>query len=240
MVRTKTMSNKISPGQCHNIGGQVSDILFASSADSVKAQEVADSRSHPFWTKFNDLVQIFLVKAEEVKETIIEWMVDLTIPAQPEFIVAEKFTKSNPNVKFWYLGDNFEIWFLPLTEKTLDESLVGIGKLRIPAKLAEMTPEQPAPRIATTSQIYWMILQQPRGEKPNGKNLRLLTNGYVNLFRALDKDGIERTVHVHWCGGIGWYVYANELENVNRWDAGSQVISRKSVLQTLEPLAPAA
>ncbi len=227
MVRMKTMSNKISPGQCHNIGGQASDILFASNADGEKAQEVANSRNHPFWVAFNGLVQTFLVKAEEVKETILDWLSDLIIPTQPEFIVAEKFTKENPDVQFWYFGDNFKTWCMPMTEKAVGEATVSVSKLRIRATLAKMTPEQPAPRIVTASQIYWMLSQQPKGEKPNGKTRRLSVDGSANLFRVIDVNGEERAVYAGWDDGYGWGVDASVLEDDYQWRAGSRVISRK-------------
>ncbi len=77
------------------------------------------------------------------------------------------------------------------------------------------------------SQIYWMLAQQPKGEKPNGKNRRLLVNGYVNLFRVIDANGEERAVCARWDEGSGWYVYARELEHEYQWDAGGQAVSRK-------------
>lgn len=239
------MSNeKVTSGQSLSFGGKVAGILHALGTDKKETQFAIDDEGHPVWAKLTTVLSECLVKVEEVKEeikeTILEWLADISIPAQTEFVVAEKFTKSNPDVKFWYFGNNFETWFLPLTEKAVEESLVGIGKLRIPANLAEMTPEQPAPRITTTSQFYWMMSQQPRGEKPNGKNRRLLVDGSANLFRVIDVNGEERAVFVGWDGGLGWFVCARELGHVFQWGAGDQVISRKSVLQTLESLAPAA
>ncbi len=239
------MSEKITSGQSLAFGGQVANILHDLRVDKGETQFALESQGHPVWEKLTVILTESLIKeekvAEQVKEAIIEWTADLTIPAQPEFVVADHFTKPNPNnIEFWNFGENFRNWFMPLTEKAVEESIVGIGKLRIPAKFAEMTPEQPAPRIVTMSQICWMILQQPKGEKPNGRNRKLLVNGYADLFCAFDKDGIERAVEIFWIDSFGWNIDGEVLEHDIQWCAGRQVISRKSDLKTLEPLAPAA
>lgn len=161
------------------------------------------------------------------EEDILDWTGDLVIPAQPEFVVAEHFTKENQNIQFWYFGDSFRAWFLPVTEKEVGETTVKIGTLKVQAKLAQMTPELGENRILTASQLRWMLLQQPKGEKPNGKNRRLLTNGYANILRVLDKEGIERAVRADCYDGHGWYVNAYELEYDYRWGAGYQVVSSK-------------
>lgn len=221
-------NEKISPGQCHTIGGQVSDRLFKSNANFGIAQDVSEVRSHPFWAEFDGLVQKFLVVAEVVKATIIEWLGDLVIPAQGQFEVATHFTKTNPGgVQFWDFGSNFTSWIMPMTEKEVGETMVAIGKLRVKANFAEMASELGAPRIVTASQFYWMLSQQPNGEKPNGKNRQLPVDGSVTLLRVLDKDGIERAVLVYWRDGYGWLVYAFDLEHGSQWHAGYQVVSSK-------------
>lgn len=219
--------NKVTSSQSLNFGGQVAGILHELEADKGETQLAIESRSHPVWAKITSVIQECLVKVEEVKVTIIEWLSDLTIPAQKEFTVVEHFTKANPDVKFWDFGGNFMSWFRPLVENEVGETTARIGKLRVPAKIAEMTPELGERRIMTLSQLYWMLSQQPKGEKPNGKNRRLLTNGYANLLRVLDKDGIERSVYAGWSDGSGWYVCARGLEDELRWYAGYQVVSSK-------------
>ncbi|MEK9200792.1 MAG: hypothetical protein AAB909_02325 [Patescibacteria group bacterium] len=221
-------NEKISPGQCHTIGGQVSDRLFKSNANFEIAQDVSEVRSHPFWAEFDGLVQKFLVVAEVVKATIIEWLGDLVIPAQGQFEVATHFTKTNPNgVQFWDFGPNFISWFMPMTEKGVGETKVALGKLRVKAIFSEMTPELGTSRVVTTSQIYWMICQQPNGEKPDGKKRRLAVDGSVTILRALDKDGKERAVGVYWDDGGGWRVFASGLEYERQWNAGHLVVSSK-------------
>ncbi len=160
-------------------------------------------------------------------EDIFVWEGDLVIPAQDEFLVADHFTTSNPGVKFWDFGSHFKSWFMSMTEKKVGETTAAIGKLRVNAKLADMTPDLGEDRVRTISQLYWMLSQQPRGEKPDGKNRRLLTNGYSNILRVLDKDGIERAVFARWDDDGGWLVNALELEFEDRWDAGGQVVSGK-------------
>ncbi len=214
--------------QCVELGIKLARRFQALGLDPQKLQEPIEKDTHPFWTEALVLGQVhFGMPLEEVKQTVLEWLSDWTIPSQTEFSVAEKFTKSNPNIQFWYFGDNFESWFTPTTEKSISEATVSVNKLRIRATLAEMTPEQPAPRLVTMSQIYWMLAQQPKGEKPNGKNRRLLVNGYVNLFRVIDANGEERAVYACWFEGNGWFVYAYELELGYQWHAGYQAISRK-------------
>lgn len=226
-------NQKISPGQCHCLGGQMSDRIFKSDADFERSQEVLESQNHPFWPAFDALVKKFLVAVEAAKETIIEWLGDLVIPAQGQFEIAKHFNKTNPGgIQFWDFGSNFTSWFGPMTEKEVGETKVALGKLRTKANFAEMIPELGAPRIVTASQIYWMLSQQPNGEKPNGKNRRFAVDGSVTLLRAIDKDGIERAVFVFWNDGVGWLVYARGLEGEHRWDVGHQVVSSKCVLGT--------
>lgn len=209
------------------MGGEIAERLMASDIDRDLLQNSIETKKHPFWPEFDTLVKKFFVAVEAAKEAILEWMCDITIPAQPKFIVAEKFTKDNTEVKFWHFGSNFMTWFGPMTEGETLETKVSVNRLRIKAKFADMTPELSEPRLVTVSQLYWMLQQQPKGEKSNGKNRRLLVNGYVNLLRIPDKDGIERSVIVYWHDGGGWYVYADGLESEDEWDAGLQVVSSK-------------
>ncbi len=163
--------------------------------------------------------------AEKVNNNILEFVADFTIPAQPQFVVAEKFT-DNGTVKFWSFSSNFQKLFMPMTEKEVGEMAVTISKLRVQAKHADMTPELGERRVLTTSQLYWMLAQQPNGEKPDGKNRRLLTDRYVNV-RILDMDDIERAVRTFWFEGYGWRVDADDLDYQDEWFAGNQVFSRK-------------
>lgn len=226
-------NQKISPGQCHCLGGQMSDRIFKSDADFERSQEVLESQNHPFWPAFDALVKKFLVAVEAAKETIIEWLGDLVIPAQGPFEIAKHFNKTKPGgVKFWDFGPNFVARFGSMTEKEVGETTVALGKLRVKAKFAEMTPELGTRHIVTGSQIYWMLSQQPNGEKPNGKNRRLAVDGSATLLRAIDVNGIECAVFVFWFGGRGWYVNARDLEYESQWRAGDQVVSSKCVFGT--------
>ncbi|MEK7184528.1 MAG: hypothetical protein AAB683_00120 [Patescibacteria group bacterium] len=230
------MSDKSSPKQCFEMGGQVAERLMTPDVDHDLLQEAIEKKDHPFWQAFSALTKNFFVAVEVAKETILEWIADLTIPAQLEFVVVEKFTTTNPDVKFWDFGSNFKSLFMSITDKPTDEAKVAISRFRISAKFAEMTPEQPAPRIVIMSQIYWMLTQQPKGEKPNGKNRRLLVNGCANLFRAIDVNGEECAVYAFWRDGRGWNVFASGLEGDRQWGAGGQVISCKSLVSvTLLP-----
>jgi len=154
----------------------------------------------------------------------LEFVCHYTIPAQPRFDVAKKFTKTNREVSLSYFSNDF-LLFGHIIEEAVGETVVTIHKLSIKSKLAEMTTELGEKRITTLSQLYWMLSKQPQGEKPNSKNRRLLTNGYTNILRILDKDGIERAVCVCWGAGSGWRVCAYELEFDYQWGAGCQVIS---------------
>ncbi len=202
---------------------QLDENLIGENGAEWEAQLKLFLKKRPTWVK----AESTKVPETEVSHSIIEWNSDLVIPAQPQFVVADHFTKENKVVKFWYFGDNFQAMFMPMIEKEVDEVTTRIGKLRVQAKLADMTSELGENRVMASSQLYWMLSQQPQGEKPNSKNRRLLTNGCSNILRVLDKDGIERAVYAGWDESHGWGIGAVDLGYDGEWDAGGQVVSRK-------------
>lgn len=221
--------NKAKIDQCMELGIQFARKLEASGLDSQKLQGPVDSYDHPFWTDVLVLGQKhFGMPLEEPKPTIIDWNGgELVIPTQPKFFVAEHFTKENTEVKFWDFGNNFKARYMTMTEKAVGETVVRVGKLKVRATLADMTPELGENRILTASQLFEFLKRQGKGEKPNGKDRRLLVDGSANLLRVLDKDGVEGAVDARWGEGDGWIVYAYVLENDDQWSAGYQVVSRK-------------
>ena len=78
-----------------------------------------------------------------------------------------------------------------------------------------------------------LMAKQAKGEKG-----ALLNNGWANIFYVRDSAGVLRTVNVYWDGGR-WFVNAFSVVNPDRWNDGYQVFSRNSVLESLEPSAPA-
>ncbi len=154
-------------------------------------------------------------------------------------MVAEKFVKGNPEVKFCHIASAFLKWYGQTTERAIGETTIKTGKLATGASFADMTPALGEQRVLTNSQFYWILVQQPRGEAPDGKNRRLLVDGHANFLRVLDKDGIERSVRASWSHGSGWIVNADGLGDDYSWYAINQVLSRKSDLKILEPSVPA-
>jgi hypothetical protein len=61
-----------------------------------------------------------------------------------------------------------------------------------------------------------MLERQPDGPKSDPGPL--LTNGYANLFKMIDKDGVPRLVSAYWRDdNDGWFVFASGASYSLQW-----------------------
>jgi hypothetical protein len=56
--------------------------------------------------------------------------------------------------------------------------------------------------------------------------LESLDHSACAIFYCTDKDGVLRVVVLRWVD-VGWYVYADSVENPDRWCGGYRVFSRR-------------
>ena len=146
--------------------------------------------------------------------------------------------KRNAPVKISAVWYDFTALFLSgdgKTEDPISEQTLRYCKLRQSSVddpiITELGGEAKAE--TTLSEMFSLMEKQK-----NGEDGVLLNNGYANIFYIRDQKGALRTVNVRWRGD-GWVVRAYSVENPRRWVDGFQVFSRNSVLESLEPSAPA-
>lgn len=174
---------------------------------------------------------------------VLELIGMIVVPATvSKFVAKEKFVRGTGHkakVKISYLGDNFTSWFLNgdgKTEDLISEQTLRYHKLRQSSVDGPIIPELGgAEKSETTLSEMFSLMEKQK----NGESGPLLNNGRWNIFYIRDQSGVLRTVSVDWDDG-GWFVDAYPVENPYEWYCGCQVFSRKSVLKSSEPSAPAA
>ena len=158
-----------------------------------------------------------------------------------KFVAKDRFvvdTDRKAKVKISYLGDNFTAWFLNgdgKTEEPITEQTLRYAKLRQASLDAPIITELGGEAKAETTLTEAFSLME---KQKNGESGALLSNGWWNIFYVRDINGVLRAVIVHWSDD-GWRVNASSVEDPHRWDAGDQVFSRNSVLESSGPSAPA-
>ena len=176
-------------------------------------------------------------------ELLLDPVGTVTIAATTsKFIARDRFvvnTKRNAPVKISGVWDNFTAWFLSGTGKTEDpitEQALRYHKLRQASVDGPIIQELGGEAKAETTLSEMFSLME---KQKNGEDGVLLNNGWVNIFYIRDQNGVWRAVRVFWHVG-GWVVSASSVERQDGWNGGRQVFSRNSVIESSEPLAPAA
>ena len=196
-------------------------------------------RKEPCWSNG----QVAQVTQPKTKPSILELVSTVVVSATTSKFVAKTAfvvnTKRNAPVKISGVWDNFTAWFLSGTGKTEDpitEQALRYHKLRQASVDGPIIQELGGEAKAETTLSEMFSLME---KQKNGEDGVLLNNGWVNIFYIRDQNGVLRAVRVFWDGG-GWSVNAHSVEDQSRWDGGDQVFSRNSVIESSEPLAPAA
>ncbi len=72
-----------------------------------------------------------------------------------------------------------------------------------------------------------------RDKQMNGEEGQLLTNGYLNLFYVIGKDGVLFVVSLRWRGvGREWFARAWRLGEFGNWDSDRRVFRNTLSLET--------
>ncbi len=160
---------------------------------------------------------------------LLESYSKVIIPATTEkFVVKEKFIVNiarKDSVKISFIGNNFSKWFLGKIEESVTETAVCYAKLTKFSVDGSILIELGNSAEMAISQIYWLILQQPKG--PKGENGALLTNGYSNIFYVRDVRNVLCDVHVRWYA-YGWRVSAYPVVLPHAWGNGDRIFFRNS------------
>lgn len=179
-------------------------------------------------------------KVAQVIANLLKLVSTVVIPTTTtKFVAKDKFvinTGRNAPVKINFIGDHFTEWFLSgkgKNEEPISEHALRYAKLRKSSTdgpiIAELGGEEKSETMLSDT---FSLMEKQK----NGEDGALLSNGYANIFYIKDRAGVLRAVDVRWHDD-GWYVYAYSVENPNRWDDGSQVFSRNSVLESSKPSA---
>ncbi|MBI4136099.1 MAG: hypothetical protein HY481_00900 [Candidatus Vogelbacteria bacterium] len=192
-------------------------------------------RKEPCW--IND--QVTQVAKSKPRSSILEFVSTVVVPATTgKFVAKEKFVRDTgckAKVKISYLGDNFTEWFLSGDGKTEDPTRLPDGQVTEQTlcyhTLRQSSVDGPiiaelggAEKAETTlSELFFLMKKQG-----NGEDDILLSNGWANIFYVRDfNDLLLRAVIVFW-NDVGWFVYANSVENPFGWHDGYRVFSRNS------------
>lgn len=131
-------------------------------------------------------------------------------------------TSKDAEIQIYYLGPNFKQNFGKKIETDVERAELRAHTL-LEASLdkeikKEFGGQYPVISLAT---FRAALKQQGRGQKGF-----LLVNGYANIAYIEDDNGTVWAVRAVWNSGDGWNVEAYSVDNPNRWDVGSQVVSR--------------
>ena len=169
-------------------------------------------------------------------KAILRFLDTITLPARTTKFVPKKSyvknTKPGPHVKFGYIDLDFIRWFGDKTEEPTAEIALRQYVLARPSVFASAMKEVEGDGFVTETtpgQLFSMLERQPDGPKSDPGPL--LTNGYANLFKMIDKNGVPRLVRARWRGGSdGWHVFALDASYSGPWDDERQLFSGNSRL----------
>ena len=140
---------------------------------------------------------------------------DVALGPISEFKAAEKFTKSNSEVKFCDFGGNFKKLFLNLVEAPVSAATVSVSELLNNSLDAPIRTELGDGHVITLGQFYEMLKVLPK-------------DGTWFIAYIVGNDGNVWAVDAGWRSfDEGWSVGADSVDGQDEWRAGSQVLSRK-------------
>ena len=159
-----------------------------------------------------------------VKESdILEKVGQVTIlGSRDDFVVKDKFIiekSEKAAIIINCIGSNFAKWFLPKVERSVGdiiaEQLIFLGSFN-DRKILDLSVGD---IMLNVGHIYSLLEKQGRQQAGS-----LLTDGRLNIFYALDKDGIKRAIRMRWY--MGWIIVANETDGMTVYGKKSQLFRR--------------
>lgn len=153
-----------------------------------------------------------------VETRLLKPVAQATVPARTKPVDAAEFFQTREGL---HVYDSFRNRFdfeAPI-QAVSDQPYVA-SLLKSDAKDWDIRKELPETHLSTLEDIAGFIEVQP-----NGKEGFLLTNGYVNLFYVMGKEGVVIVVDIYWSAECrGWDVRGWNLDEGGRWLAGYQVL----------------
>ncbi len=175
--------------------------------------------------KADEVLDRLNMMLKSVVKKLLKYVGDIALGPIETFDASKKFTKDNVKVKFYGFGNNFSTNFGTKVENDVGAETIAVHRLeqsaRDPEIMVELGPEKRAIKLA---QFYRAIEAQGQGQQ---KGL-LRVDGYANIAYVEDVNGIIWAVFAYWFAGGGWFVNAYSVDNPFPWDAGGQVLARKS------------
>ncbi len=157
---------------------------------------------------------------------LLKHLRDVRLDVVTRFVASEKFTKSNPLVKFWYFGENFVTHFGSRIEENISATTIAVSRLERRAKDPEIKATLAGGetvRVFTISLAHFYQMIETQG---HGQAGTLLVDGKANIDYI---DGVDNwTVYAFLSAGFGWHVDAISVDYPDPWYDEYQVLSRKS------------
>jgi hypothetical protein len=188
-------------------------------------------RKEPCWANGETRT---IAQPQPAPQPFLLFLDPITIPARTEKFVPKKSyvvnTKRGAKVKIGYVDPDFTAWFGEKAEEPTAETTLRRHVLVRPAVFADAMKEVADGGFVTETtpgQLFSMLEQQPDG--PKSKPGPLLANGYANIFRMIDVNGVARLVYAYWSvGSDGWAVSALGASDSAQWDGRDRLFSRSS------------
>jgi hypothetical protein len=173
---------------------------------------------------------------EPEPQPILRFLDTIALPARMEKFFPKKSyvvnTKRGSHVKIAYVDPDFTTWFGDKVEEPAAEATLRRHVLIRPSVFAPAMKEVEDGGFVTETtpgQLFSMLERQPNGPKSDPGPL--LTNGYANLFKMIDVNGVPRLVYAFWYGGVdGWVVDASDASFSYPWRDEGRLFSGDSRL----------
>lgn len=153
------------------------------------------------------------VEAIAKRPNLLDLVGTVEIPALGEFIARDRFVVNNKaELPIFYLGTNFEDWFLGKVEEPAGESVLRCQRLHRAENNSPIIAELGGNDRAeiTLGQLYAFLKQADKSK--------------WYICYVCDKNGVLCAVYADWGGG-GWGVHAGSVEDPRGWREGGIVLS---------------
>jgi hypothetical protein len=146
---------------------------------------------------------------------------NVTVPATAaRFIVKDRFHR-NPELNLSTIWDEFKRRFYGLIEEPVPETKLCAWQLLRNSHDAPIISELGGPaQVRTKVAMLFQLLQQ----QSNGEEGILQTNGYANIFYAMDKNGDLCAIRTGWDTN-GWVIDAIGVDDPLAWNGKHRIFA---------------